>query len=126
MVDASTPTSSLAHPTHEERPGPNALLDYAPEGDAIVVVSIDRLGRWVMATIRELGETRHRIALAARGIDTATVAAGRQTQLQPPWVSRVPRSTACWPRTRALDHEHAEPTGARCPAVAAPVGSGKT
>jgi hypothetical protein len=43
----------------EQRPGLAALLDYAREGDAIVVVGIDRLGRnaaEVMTTIRELGE----------------------------------------------------------------------
>src|SRR5271163_4619949 len=45
--------------TREQRPGLAALLDYAREGDAIVVVGIDRLGRKaseVMTTIRELGE----------------------------------------------------------------------
>jgi DNA invertase Pin-like site-specific DNA recombinase len=44
--------------TRERRPGFAALLDYAREGDAIVVVGIDRLGRnaaEVMTTIRELG-----------------------------------------------------------------------
>jgi predicted site-specific integrase-resolvase len=44
--------------TRQERPGLAALLDYAREGDAIVVVGIDRLGRnavEVMTTIRELG-----------------------------------------------------------------------
>ena|SRR6478672_10311370 len=45
--------------TREQRPGLASLLDYAREGDAIVVVGIDRLGRnaaEVMTTIRELGE----------------------------------------------------------------------
>jgi DNA invertase Pin-like site-specific DNA recombinase len=45
--------------TREQRPGVAALLDYAREGDATVVVGIDRLGRnaaEVMTTIRELGE----------------------------------------------------------------------
>ena len=45
--------------TREQRPGLAALLDYAREGDAIVVVGIDRLGRnaaEVMTTIRELGQ----------------------------------------------------------------------
>jgi DNA invertase Pin-like site-specific DNA recombinase len=44
--------------TREQRPGLVALLDYAREGDAIVVVGIDHLGRnaaEVMTTIRELG-----------------------------------------------------------------------
>jgi DNA invertase Pin-like site-specific DNA recombinase len=43
-------------PDHRERPEPALLLDYAREGDAIVVVGIDRLGRnaaEVMMTIRE-------------------------------------------------------------------------
>jgi DNA invertase Pin-like site-specific DNA recombinase len=45
--------------TRQQRPGLAALLDYAREGDAIVVVGIDRLGRnaaEVMTTIRDLGE----------------------------------------------------------------------
>jgi len=65
--------------TREQRPGLAALLDYAREGDAIVVVGIDRLGRnaaEVMNTIRELGE-RDIVLLSLReGIDTST-AAGR-------------------------------------------------
>jgi DNA invertase Pin-like site-specific DNA recombinase len=63
----------------EQRPGLAALLDYAREGDAIVVVGIDRLGRnaaEVMTTIRELGE--HGIVLRSlrEGIDTSN-ATGR-------------------------------------------------
>ena len=45
--------------TRQQRPGLAALLDYARQGDAIVVVGIDRLGRnaaEVMMTIRDLGE----------------------------------------------------------------------
>lgn len=65
--------------TREERAGLAALLEYAREGDAIVVVGIDRLGRnaaEVMTTIRELGE--HGIVLRSlrEGIDTSN-AAGR-------------------------------------------------
>jgi DNA invertase Pin-like site-specific DNA recombinase len=65
--------------TREQRPGLAALLDYAREGDAIVVVGIDRLGRnaaEVMTTIRELGE--HGIVLRSlrEGIDTSN-ATGR-------------------------------------------------
>lgn len=65
--------------TREERPGLAALLDYAREGDAIVVVGIDRLGRnaaEVMATIRELGGRGIVLRSLREGIDTAT-AAGR-------------------------------------------------
>ena len=65
--------------TREQRPGLAALLDCAREGDAIVVVGIDRLGRnaaEVMTTIRELGE--HGIVLRSlrEGIDTSN-ATGR-------------------------------------------------
>lgn len=63
----------------EQRPGLASLLNYAREGDAIVVVGIDRLGRnaaEVMMTIRELGERGIVLRSVREGIDTAT-AAGR-------------------------------------------------
>jgi DNA invertase Pin-like site-specific DNA recombinase len=65
--------------TREQRPGLAALLDYAREGDAIVVVGIDRLGRnaaEVMSTIRELGERNIVLRSLREGIDT-TNATGR-------------------------------------------------
>ena len=65
--------------TREKRPGLAALLDYAREGDAIVVVGIDRLGRnaaEVMATIRELGERGIVLRSLREGIDTSN-ATGR-------------------------------------------------
>src|SRR6202012_358137 len=65
--------------TREQRPGLAALLDYAREGDAIVVVGIDRLGRnaaEVMTTIRELGERGIVLRSLREGIDTSP-AAGR-------------------------------------------------
>ena len=65
--------------TRERRPGLAALLDYAREGDAIVVVGIDRLGRnaaEVMTTIRDLGERGIVLRSLREGIDTST-AAGR-------------------------------------------------
>jgi DNA invertase Pin-like site-specific DNA recombinase len=65
--------------TREQRPGLVALLDYAREGDAMVVVGIDRLGRnaaEVMATIRELGERGIVLRSLREGIDTSN-AAGR-------------------------------------------------
>ncbi|OBH75632.1 resolvase [Mycobacterium mantenii] len=65
--------------TREQRPGLAALLDYARESDAIVVVGIDRLGRnaaEVMTTIRELGERGIVLRSLREGIDTAN-AAGR-------------------------------------------------
>src|SRR6202012_139445 len=65
--------------TREQRPGIAALLDYAREGDAIVVVGIDRLGRnaaEVMTTIRELGERGIVLRSLREGIDTSN-ATGR-------------------------------------------------
>lgn len=65
--------------TREQRPGLASLLDYAREGDVIVVVGIDRLGRnaaEVMTTIRELGERGIVLRSLREGIDTAN-AAGR-------------------------------------------------
>jgi DNA invertase Pin-like site-specific DNA recombinase len=65
--------------TREQRPGLAALLDYAREGDAIVVVGIDRLGRnaaEVMMTIRELGERGIVLRSLREGIDTGN-ATGR-------------------------------------------------
>jgi DNA invertase Pin-like site-specific DNA recombinase len=62
-----------------QRPGFAALLDYAREGDAIVVVGIDRLGRnaaEVMTTIRDLGERGIVLRSLREGIDTSN-AAGR-------------------------------------------------
>lgn len=56
-----------------------ALLDYAREGDVIVTVGIDRLGRnaaEVMATIRELGERGVMLRSLREGVDT-TNATGR-------------------------------------------------
>jgi DNA invertase Pin-like site-specific DNA recombinase len=65
--------------TREQRPGLASLLDYAREGDAIVVVGIDRLGRnaaEVMTTIRELGEQGIVLRSLREGIDSAN-ATGR-------------------------------------------------
>lgn len=65
--------------TRQERPGLAALLDYARDGDAIVVIGIDRLGRnaaEVMTTIRELGERGIVLRSLREGIDTSN-AAGR-------------------------------------------------
>lgn len=65
--------------TREQRPGLAGLLDYAREGDAIVVVGIDRLGRnaaEVMTTIRELGERGIVLRSLREGIDTSN-ATGR-------------------------------------------------
>jgi DNA invertase Pin-like site-specific DNA recombinase len=65
--------------TRTQRPGLAALLGYAREGDAIVVVGIDRLGRnaaEVMMTIRDLGERGIVLRSLREGIDTSN-ATGR-------------------------------------------------
>jgi DNA invertase Pin-like site-specific DNA recombinase len=65
--------------TRQQRPGLAALLDYARQGDAIVVVGIDRLGRnaaEVMVTIRDLGERGIVLRSLREGIDTSN-ATGR-------------------------------------------------
>lgn len=65
--------------TRDERPGLAALLDYAREGDVIVVIGIDRLGRSlieVMSTIRDLGQRGIVLRSLREGIDTST-ATGR-------------------------------------------------
>jgi DNA invertase Pin-like site-specific DNA recombinase len=65
--------------TREQRPGLAALLDYAREGDAVVVVGIDRLGRdaaEVMTTIRDLGQRGIVLRSLREGIDTSN-ATGR-------------------------------------------------
>lgn len=65
--------------TKDQRPGLTALLGYAREGDVIVVIGIDRLGRSlieVMTTIRDLGERGIVLRSLREGIDTST-ATGR-------------------------------------------------
>jgi DNA invertase Pin-like site-specific DNA recombinase len=65
--------------TREQRPGLAGLLDYAREGDAIVVVGIDRLGRnaaEVMSTIRDLRDRNIVLRSLREGIDTSN-ATGR-------------------------------------------------
>jgi DNA invertase Pin-like site-specific DNA recombinase len=65
--------------TRGQRPSLAALLDYARQGDAIVVVGIDRLGRnaaEVMTTIRDLGQRGIVLRSLREGIDTSN-ATGR-------------------------------------------------
>jgi DNA invertase Pin-like site-specific DNA recombinase len=65
--------------TREQRPGLDGLLEYAREGDTIVVVGIDRLGRnaaEVMTTIRDLGVRGIVLRSLREGIDTSN-ATGR-------------------------------------------------
>jgi DNA invertase Pin-like site-specific DNA recombinase len=58
----------------QQRPGLDALLDYARQGDAIVVVGVDRLGRnaaEVMTIVRDLGERGIVLRSLREGIDTS-------------------------------------------------------
>lgn len=66
-------------PTRQQRPGLAALLDYARQGDVIVVLGTDRLGRnaaEVMTTMRDLGERGIVLRSLRDGIDTSN-ASGR-------------------------------------------------
>jgi DNA invertase Pin-like site-specific DNA recombinase len=68
-----TDTLSGAAGTH--RPGLAALLDYARDGDTVIVTAIDRLGRSVAEvtrTIAELGQRGILLRALREGIDTAT------------------------------------------------------
>ncbi len=79
MPAACTPTSCPGTSPRRELSGLAALLDYARQGDAIVVVGIDRLGRnaaEVMTTIRDLGERGIVLRSLREGIDTSN-ASGR-------------------------------------------------
>lgn len=62
-----------------DRPGLAALLDYAREGDVVVVVALDRLGRSLSGVISTIDSLRKRGILLRslrEGIDTST-SAGR-------------------------------------------------
>lgn len=59
----------------EQRPGLAALLDYAREGDVIVVLGIDRLGRSageVMSTVADLLNRGIVIRAIREGVDSST------------------------------------------------------
>lgn len=59
----------------EDRPGLRDLLGYAREGDVVVVVALDRLGRSLTGIVRTLDDLRERGILVRslrEGIDTST------------------------------------------------------
>ena len=61
--------------TREDRPGLAALLDYAREGDTVVVVALDRLGRslaGIVRTIETLTERAIMLQSLREGIDYST------------------------------------------------------
>ena len=63
--------------TRSDRPGLAAALDYAREGDTLVVPALDRLGRSLVDTINTLDTLRKRsiyVQALREGIDTSTPA----------------------------------------------------
>lgn len=59
----------------DDRPGLTALLDYARDGDTIVVWRLDRLGRsmaHVLRTVEQLQQRQIRLTSISDGIDSAT------------------------------------------------------
>jgi DNA invertase Pin-like site-specific DNA recombinase len=68
-------TDKLSGAAHISRPGLTAMLQYAREGDAVVVTAIDRLGRSVAEvtrTIADLGQRRIVLRALREGVDTGT------------------------------------------------------
>ena len=113
----------------QQRPGLAALLDYARECDAIVVVGIDRLGRnaaEVMTTIRELGERGIVLRSLREGIDTSN-ATGRVVAGVLASLAELELELGRERRTAARDARGTRPSH-RSPKGAGPVegGSGPT
>ena len=78
-VDTDRIVSDVLSGASRDRPGLDALLDYAREGDTIDVVALDRLGRslsHMVKTIEELQERGVNLRSLREGIDFAT-ATGR-------------------------------------------------
>lgn len=68
-------TDKLSGSVNTARPGLAAMLDYARQGDTVVVTAIDRLGRSVLEvtrTIADLGERRILLRALREGVDTGT------------------------------------------------------
>ena len=68
-------TDKLSGSANTARPGLAALLDYARDGDTVVVTAIDRLGRSaaeVTRTIADFGQRGILLRAIREGIDTAT------------------------------------------------------
>lgn len=74
-VDPERIYSDVLSGARDDRPGLAALLAYAREGDEIVVVALDRLGRslgHMVQTIRSLGERGVNLRSLREGIDFST------------------------------------------------------
>ncbi len=78
-VDPERIYTDMLSGARQDRPGLTALLQYAREGDTIVVVALDRLGRslgHMVKTIEELQACKINLRSLREGIDFAT-ATGR-------------------------------------------------
>ena len=74
-VDPSRIYEDVMSGVRDDRPGLAALLDYAREGDEIVVVALDRLGRslgYMVRTIESLRERGINLRSLREGIDFST------------------------------------------------------
>jgi DNA invertase Pin-like site-specific DNA recombinase len=74
-VDPARIYEDVMSGARDDRPGLAALLSYAREGDEIVVVALDRLGRslgHMIRTIESLGERGINLRSLREGIDFAT------------------------------------------------------
>lgn len=74
-VDPARLYEDVMSGARDDRPGLAALLDYAREGDEIVVVALDRLGRslgHMIRTIESLGERGINLRSLREGIDFST------------------------------------------------------
>ena len=70
-------TGKLSGSARTQRPGLDAMLDYARAGDTVVVAAVDRLGRSVAEvtrTIADLGARQIMLRTLREGVDTATPA----------------------------------------------------
>jgi DNA invertase Pin-like site-specific DNA recombinase len=83
-VDPERIYSDVLSGARDDRPGLAALLAYAREGDEIVVVALDRLGRslsHMVRTIESLGEWGINLRSLREGIDFSTAAGRLQAAL---------------------------------------------
>src|SRR6476660_7407226 len=74
-VDAERIYTDVLSGSRNDRPGLVALLDYAREGDTIVVVALDRLGRslsHMVQTINDLQQRGVNLRSLREGIDFST------------------------------------------------------
>jgi DNA invertase Pin-like site-specific DNA recombinase len=75
------------------------MLQYAREGDAVIVTAIDRLGRFVVGVTRttaELGRRRIVLRTLCQGIDTVTWVGYRRGQQVRAAIGQTDDLDLCW------------------------------